>query len=132
MADSTANNTPEGFDNAVTAMRHVMSHVGTVGTLHKISLRLDSVEGWLVEAQSSGSLVEREAIDTLRGWALALNGQMTLSEPKVADYGFEQSHWRSLEVTARIAGVAVEIWDHVDRHTTTGAEQEPELVAAHA
>jgi hypothetical protein len=130
MANSTVNNAPDGFDDAVTALRQIMRYDGTVGNLCAISLKHSRAEGWQVKAQSSGSRVEREAIDTLCGWARALDGDMTLSDARVTDYGFERSHWRSLTVTATVAGIAVEIWDHVDRYTTTDTESAPELVTA--
>lgn len=131
MADSTVNDTPDGFDNAVTAMREVMRRDNGTGCLARVSLTHRRGEGWQVEAQCWAVGDERESIDVLRTWADALGGELTLSESRVSDYGTHLRRWRQLAANATIAGVAVEIWNHIDIHETP-VEQAPEMAAAHA
>lgn len=133
MANSTVNTTPDGFDNAVTALREVFSCGRDTGQLAEVTLSHSDDEGWLVSAHSTYAFDERERIDTLRGWAHALNGELELSEEHVNDYGTRQYYWRQLTAKATVAGIAVEIWGHIaNRRTSSTAEQAPELVAAHA
>lgn len=131
MANSTVNNTPDGFDDAVTALREITSRNGDPGQLVNVTLSHDDDEGWLVKAQSRYAFDERERIDVLRAWAHALNGGLELSEEHVNDYGTRKHYWRQLAAKATVAGTAVEIWAHIDHHDLT-IEQAPELVAAHA
>ncbi|MBS2538915.1 hypothetical protein KGQ20_39830 [Catenulispora sp. NF23] len=132
MADSTANSTPDGFEDAVAAMRQMIAHEGDAGRLYKISVTREDSKSWKVEAHSWGGATEIECIYALQNWAQALGGELELSQSQTADYGTCQRHWRSLTVKATVGGAAVEIWDHVDVSTTTTAtEQASELVAAH-
>ena len=133
MANSTVNNTPDGFDNAVTALREITSRNGDPGQLVSVTLSHDDDEGWLVKAQSRYAFDERERIDVLRAWAQALNGGLELSEEHVNDYGTRKHYWRQLAAKATVAGTAVEIWAHIDHHDITiTVEEAPKLVAAHA
>jgi|SRR2546423_820388 hypothetical protein len=133
MADnSTVNNIPDGFDDAVTVLRQVLSRDADLGQLVYVALSRGRGAGWLVEAQSASFFHEIERIEMLRDWAQALNGELVLSEPHIAHHRSTRFHWRQLTAKATIAGIAVEIWGHVDEHEMTDAEQAPELVAAHA
>jgi hypothetical protein len=133
MNDNSANSTPDGFEQAIAAMRQVVGNADAIGGLVTVSLTQSHGEGWRVEAQSLGSLYEIEIIDMLRGWAQVLGGELELSEPKVFDSGWDRTHWRKLTAKATVCGAAVEIWDHVDSYTTTDdAGATSELITAHA
>ena len=133
MANSTVNNTPDGFDDAVTALREITSRNGDPGQLVHVTLSHDDEVGWLVSAQSVYAFDERERIDVLRAWARALNGGLELSEEHVNDYGTRKHCWRQLAAKGTVSGTAVEIWAHIDHHDIIITVVEaPELVAAHA